>query len=151
MESYEILRSRRKIWGKKKILRVIYHDWYRLLLENIVENGPTLEIGGGIGNSKEFFPEVISSDFTFCEWIDLNLDAHQLPFKQNSLGNIIMIDVLHHLEYPTIFLHEAQPVLQDNGRLIMLEPYISSFSYIICNYYHQEDVDFEAYVVSIRA
>lgn len=33
--------------------------------------------------------------------------------------------------------------MQSNGRLIMIEPYISPFSYIIYNYFHQEDVDFK--------
>ena len=141
--SYEILKSHREIWQKKRILRDIYHDWYRLIIENIADNRPVLEIGPGGGNFKEFFPDVISSDYIFCEWINLNLDAHVLPFRQNSLGNIIFIDVLHHLANPVLFLSEAQRVLQNNGRLIMLEPYISSFSYIIYNYFHQEDVDFK--------
>jgi len=141
--SYKILKSHREIWQKKKILRDIYHDWYRLIIENIADNRPVLEIGSGGGNFKEFFPDLISSDFIFCEWIDLNLDAHVLPFRQNSLGNIIFIDVLHHLANPVLFLSEAQRVLQNNGRLIMLEPYMSPFSYIIYNYFHQEDVDFK--------
>ena len=141
--SYEILKRHRDIWQKKKVLRYIYHDWYRLIIENMADNRPVLEIGSGGGNFKEFFPDVISSDFIFCEWIDLNIDAHTLPFRQNSLGNIIFIDVLHHLANPVLFLSEAQRVLRNNGRLIMLEPYISPFSYIIYNYLHQEDVDFK--------
>ena len=111
-------------------------------MENMADNRPVLEIGSGGGNFKEFFPDIISSDFIFCEWIDLNLDAHMLPFMQNSLGNIILVDVFHHLANPVLFLSEAQRVLRNNGRLIMLEPYISPFSYIIYNYLHQEDVNF---------
>ena len=141
--SYEILKRHREIWQKKKVLRDIYHDWYRLIIENMANNKPVLEIGSGGGNFKEFFPDVISSDFVFCEWIDLSLDAHTLPFRTDSLGNIIFIDVLHHLANPVLFLSEAQRVLQNNGRLIMLEPYISPFSYIIYNYFHQEEVDFK--------
>jgi len=141
--SYEILKRHREIWQKKTVLRDIYHDWYRLIIENMADNRPVLEIGSGGGNFKEFFPDVISSDFIFCEWIDLNLDAHVLPFRKDSLGNIIFIDVLHHLANPVLFLSEAQRVLQNNGRLIMLEPHISPFSYIIYNYFHQEDVDFK--------
>jgi len=76
------------------------------------------------------------------------LDAHALPFRNNSLGNIIFIDVLHHLDSPVHFFEEAQRVLENNGRLIMLEPYISHFSYFIYNYFHQEDVDFKIDVLS---
>ncbi len=141
--SYEILKRHREIWQKKKVLRNIYHDWYRLIIENMADNKPSLEIGGGGGNFKEFYPNVVSSDFTLCEWVDVNLDAHRLPFKKNSLGNIVMIDVLHHLENPDLFFYEAKRVLKDNGRVVMLEPYISPFSYLIYNYFHQEDVDFK--------
>ena len=70
--SYEILKRHREIWQKKKVLRDIYHDWYRLIIENMANNKPALEIGSGGGNLKEFFPDVISSDFVFCEWIDLS-------------------------------------------------------------------------------
>ena len=64
--SYEILKRHREIWQKKKVLRDIYHDWYRLIIENMADNRPALEIGSGGGNFKEFFPDVISSDYTFC-------------------------------------------------------------------------------------
>ena len=70
--SYEILKRHREIWQKKKVLRDIYHDWYRLIIENMANNKPALEIGSGGGNFKEFFPDVISYDYTFCEWIDLS-------------------------------------------------------------------------------
>ncbi len=114
----------------------------------MVDNKPVLEIGSGGGNFKEFFPDIISSDFICCEWIDLNIDAHIMPFKQGSLGNIVFIDVLHHLSNPILFFNEAQRVLQDKGRLIMLEPYISPFSYVIYKYFHQEDMDFDVDVWS---
>lgn len=141
--SYEILKKHREIWKQKKILRVIYHDWYRMIIENIVNDGPTLEIGAGTGNLKEYYTNLIASDNTYCEWLDVVLDAQELPYRDSSLGNIIAVDVLHHLAYPTLFLKEAQRVLKKNGRLIMLEPYISPFSHLIYNYLHQEDVDFK--------
>lgn len=140
---YEILKSHRKIWNQKKILRDIYHGWYRMIIENIAKDGLTLEIGAGGGNLKGYYPNLIASDYTYCEWLDVVLDAQELPCKDNSLENIVVVDVLHHLEYPLLFLQEAQRVLKNNGRLIMLEPYISPFSYLIYNYLHEEDVDFK--------
>ena len=146
--SYEILKKHRQVWERKKILQHLYIGWYKLILNNMNGHGPALEIGGGGGNFKEFFPDLISSDYTFCPWLDLNLDAHALPFQTNSLADIVVIDVLHHLARPALFIEEAQRVLRQNGRLIMLEPCISPVSFLIYNYLHQEDVDFSVDVLS---
>ncbi|HEB68957.1 MAG TPA: methyltransferase domain-containing protein [Desulfobulbus sp.] len=140
--SLEILNRHRRIWQEKKILQRIYQNWYQLILKECRPQGMTLEIGGGGGNFKKFFPEVISSDYTLCPWLDLNLDAHNLPFAADSLANIVMIDVLHHLTRPLHFIEEAYRVLQEKGRLIMLEPCITPGSYLIYNFLHQEDLDF---------
>jgi ubiquinone/menaquinone biosynthesis C-methylase UbiE len=87
-------------------------------------------------------PGVIASDYVFCNWCDLTIDAHTLPFKRNSLGNIICVDVLHHLDRPVLFLQEAERVLQKGGRVVMLEPYVSVFSRVVYKYFHQEDLNF---------
>jgi len=140
--SLEILIEHRKRWEEKKILQRIYQNWYEAIIKNCNTSGRTLEIGGGGGNFKEFFPEVITSDYTFCPWLDLTLDAHHLPFSAASLSNIVVIDVLHHLINPLNFIEEAQRVLKKKGRLILLEPYITPGSYLTYNFIHKEDVDF---------
>ncbi len=140
--SLQILEKHRDVWQSKKILQDIYIHWYAQIRAQCVEPGPTLEIGGGGGNLKESFPEVISSDYTLCPWLDLNLDAHSLPFRSESLGNIVVLDVLHHLNRPLDFIEEAQRVLKKNGRLIMLEPCITYGSSFVYRLLHQEDVDF---------
>ena len=140
--SLEILQKHRKTWQQKKILQRIYQNWYRQILEQCNDKGPTLEIGGGGGNFKNFYPKAICSDYTLCPWLDLNLDAHHLPFRSDSLANIVMIDVLHHLTRPLLFIEEARRVLKTKGRLIMLEPCITPGSYLVYNYLHQEEVDF---------
>jgi len=146
--SYEILKKHRETWNRKKVLQRIYTGWYQRIIGNMILQGPTLEIGGGGGNLKEFYPDLISSDFTFCPWLDVNLDGHHLPFLSNSLANIVVIDVLHHLAKPVNFIREAQRVLKKDGRLLMFEPCISPASYLIYNYLHQEDVDFSPDVFS---
>ena len=52
-----------------------------------------------------------------------------------------MIDVLHHLETPSIFFKEAIRVLKPGGRIIMLEPAITPLSWFFYYFFHQEDVD----------
>ena len=74
--------------------------------------GTTLEIGGGIGQFKMRFPDVIATDIQSAPWLDLVTDAQNLPFAAGSIANIVMVDVLHHIEFPLLFLQEAERVLR---------------------------------------
>ena len=102
-----ILIERRQIWKSKKILKRLYHKWYRII-QSVVKPGAILEIGGGSGNLKEYFPDAISSDIIFTGWLDAVLDAHHLPFKDESFDNIVLFDVLHHLLEPSSFFSDAE-------------------------------------------
>lgn len=134
-----ILEKHKEIWEKKKILRIIYEEWYEKIINNLSNvAGQTLELGAGSGNFKEFMPESISADIDNCEWLDMCFDAHQMPFENESISNIVMIDVLHHLYNPLKFLKEAQRVLKKGGRLVMLEPFPSPFSLLIYKIFHPE-------------
>jgi len=139
MDNENILYKHKEIWENKKILRVIYEEWYKKIIVNLSDTeGKTLELGSGSGNFKEFMPEAISSDIDKCDWLDMNFDAHKMPFENNSLSNIVMIDVLHHLYNPVLFLNEAFRVLNNKGRVIMLEPFPSPFSLMIYKKFHPE-------------
>ena len=133
----QILNERRKIWKSKKILKKLYHNWYQLIGRNL-RPGSILEIGGGSGNLKEFFPDAISSDIQFAPWADTVLDAHQIPIKDAILDNIVLFDVLHHLIDPVSFFREAQRTLKKKGRILLIEPYISWFSFFIYRFLHPE-------------
>lgn len=134
-----ILEKHRRIWEEKKILRVIYSEWYRKIIRDLAPGGnPTVELGAGGGNFKQFKPDVIAADIVPFEWLDMVFDAHQMPFEKQALSNIVMIDVLHHLDSPVAFLKEAARVLQPGGRLIMLEPYPSPFSLPVYRRFHPE-------------
>jgi SAM-dependent methyltransferase len=104
-------------------------------------DGSVLEIGGGIGNLKEMSPNIISIDIQPAPWLDAVADAQSLPFPDKSFNNIIMVDVLHHIESPVKFFKEASRVLKQNGRLIMLEPAITPVSNIFYRLFHEEPVD----------
>lgn len=127
----------KKIWQEKKILRETYRQWFERIEKDLAP-GQTLEVGSGIGSFKEFKPEIISSDLSKHDWLDMSLDAHAIPFGDSSLSNIVMIDVLHHLADPLKFFREAERVLKEGGRVLMIEPYPSPFSYLIYRYFHAE-------------
>src|SRR5258708_32246956 len=88
--------------------------------------GRTFEIGGGSGNFKEYAADVVASDIAFAPWLDLVADAQLLPIAAGSLANIVMFDVLHHLEFPRAFFAEATRVPSPGGRVVVVEPAISA-------------------------
>jgi len=133
----------RDIWQRKPVLRAVYGDIYRRMLDEIAP-GPILEVGGGSGNFKLFAPAAISSDILPAPWLDLVCDAQQLPFADASFGNIVMVDVLHHIPSPLRFLREAARVLRPGGRVIACEPAITPLSGPFYRRFHDEPVDMTA-------
>jgi SAM-dependent methyltransferase len=139
----ELLRHR-SVWQKKTSVRFIYKkEFFPRLRDNCVPGKRTLEIGGGPGFYKEFEPSVISSDFIVCPWHDLALDAQFIPCANNSLDNVVALDVLHHMDNPIAFLSEIERILRSGGRLVMIEPWISALGYIINKYMMPEDCDLD--------
>ena len=137
--STELTEHNRLQWMRKPALRAIYHDLYRRMVAQCVK-GTTLEVGGGSGNLKEYLPDVISSDIDAGPWLDLVADAQKLPLAVESLANIVLFDVLHHLEYPVLFLREAERTLIPGGRVLMVEPAITPASWPVYHFLHREPV-----------
>jgi SAM-dependent methyltransferase len=130
----------REVWNHKPILQAIYGDIYQRMLAAIVP-GSTLEVGGGSGNFKLFRPDTVSSDILPAPWLDLVCDAQRMPFADASFANIVMVDVLHHIESPLRFLKEAARVLRPEGRLVFCEPAITPLSSLFYRMFHDEPVD----------
>jgi SAM-dependent methyltransferase len=132
-----------EIWRQKPGLRAIYQDFYDRMAP-VCARGLTLEIGGGIGNLKQRIPDLIATDIQFAPWLDCVADAHSLPFAANAFANIVMVDVLHHIQYSTIFFAEAERVLRPGGRIIMVEPAITFGSSLFYHYLHHEETRMSA-------
>lgn len=141
--SRSVLEQQRLLWAGKPQLRSIYEDFYRRLVA-ACQDGSKLEIGGGSGNLKAWATDVIATDIVPVPWLDLAADAQALPFAGESLGNIVAVDVLHHIERPRRFLAEAQRVLKTGGRLILLEPAITPLSWFFYRFAHPEPLDLGA-------
>ncbi len=130
-------------WDRKPILRTIYRDLYRKI-ENATIHGSTLEIGGGIGNLNiSTGGRVIKSDIQYYNGVNVVADAQSLPFSDNTFSNIVLFDVLHHLQCPLLFIAEAQRVLKPGGRVIMIDPGITPVSGFLYKIAHDEPVDME--------
>ena len=116
----ERLLAQRATWQQKPALRAIYEALYEKMAL-ACKPGRTLEIGGGSGNFSDFSTDVISSDIQKVSWLDVVCDAHRLPFKASTFDNIVMFDVLHHLDRPRRFFSEAVDVLRpgESGQIVV--------------------------------
>ena len=148
--SKEILDQHRVLWEKKKVTRHLYTRWYGQVEALLAPMGPTVELGAGTGNFKEFMPSSLSSDLVFCEWLDVVHDAMALPYGDATVGNFVLIDSIHHVKRPVAVIEEMQRCLKPGGRIVVLDVYISPFSYLYYNFLHKEDVDLSVDVFNIE-
>jgi SAM-dependent methyltransferase len=133
------LADHRSIWERKPVLRLVYDDFYDRIVA-ACRPGLTIEIGGGIGNLKRRLTEVVATDIQSAPWLDCVADAQRLPFADACAANIVMVDVLHHLEFPLVFFREAARVLRPGGRALMVEPAITWGSTAFYRLFHHEPV-----------
>jgi SAM-dependent methyltransferase len=135
----ESLRDYVRTWDEKPTLRAIYDDFYDRIAA-ACHPGTSIEIGGGGGNLKRRLKDVIVTDIQYATWLDCVADAQRLPFAAQTATNIIMVDVLHHLEFPVAFFREAERVLHPGGRIVMIEPAITWGSTLFYRLLHREPV-----------
>jgi SAM-dependent methyltransferase len=125
---------------QKPFLKRLYNDWYDVFINKAkeIKTGKHLEIGSGGGFLKEVFPEVITSDILALPNVDMVFSAEVMPFKENELASIVMLNVFHHIPKPYLFLQEAQRTLVKGGKIIMTEPANSALGKFIYKRFHHE-------------
>ena len=134
----------RGILSKKTILRKLIASYYLEITDHIAPVGRTLELGSGGGFLKDYIADAITSDMVDVPGVDIVCDGTNLPFKDSSLGNIVLRGVLHHIHEPMDFFAECERVLMKGGRIIINDPYITPFSWLINKYIHFEHCDSKA-------
>jgi SAM-dependent methyltransferase len=138
----EELRVQRAAWERRPVLRALYAEWFERIAEQLSPvDGPTVELGCGIGAFKEFRAETVATDLMATPWTDAVVDAQQLPYADESLANLVMTDVLHHLPQPRRFLAEAERARRPRGRVVMVELYCSPISTPLYRRFHFERTD----------
>ncbi len=128
---------------EKPFLKRWYQDFYEVFIKESrkIKGGKYLEIGSGGGFLKEVFPEVITSDILNLPGVDQVFSAEELPFKDNELASILMLNVFHHIPKPYLFLKEAERTLIKGGKIIMIEPANSALGRFIYKRFHHEPFD----------
>jgi SAM-dependent methyltransferase len=131
----------RDIILSKPFLKKLYIDWYGRFKSLEMANGKILEIGSGGGFLKKIIPGIITSDILDLGTCDMTFSAEQIPFNDGELSGIVMLNVFHHIPKPALFLKEAQRVLKQGGKIIMIEPANSFWARIVYRNFHHEPFD----------
>jgi SAM-dependent methyltransferase len=130
----------RDTYQDKKLIKLIYKDYYKIIKKYIYKQNQykILELGSGGGNIKKIIRKCITSDQFKNNNVDRVENIYKINFKKNSVSNIILIDVFHHLKFPSLALNEINRILIKNGRIIMVEPAMGFIPRIIYKIFHYE-------------
>jgi SAM-dependent methyltransferase len=141
---YNTIQKHNEIWHKKPVLRLAYREFYELIAANLRRdlNGTILEIGSGIGKINEVIPDCLCTDIFNNPQIAQVENAYDLSFQDSSISNLILFDVLHHLEFPGNAFDEFNRVLIPSGRLLIFEPAISILGLLVYGLAHSEPVGY---------
>lgn len=130
-------------WNRSGGLRAVYGSIYKAMRDCMVE-GPSLELGSGIGKINKFIPSVITSDLVQTRYVDIACSAYKICESEeegtNQWSNILAMDVLHHLCKPMDFFWSAGASLRKGGRLILVEPAATPFGRIFYSLFHEEPI-----------
>lgn len=140
LDSPERSMAHGEIIKQKYFLRKLYQEWYSIFTQEIevLPDGLLIELGSGGGFFKEIEPKVICTDIIDLPSNDMTFSALDMPFKNQSVGGIFMIDTMHHLPDSEQFLKEASRVLLEGGKIIMIEPANSIWGRFIYKNFHHE-------------
>ena len=138
------LEKHRRVWREKPVLERVYAPWFEALLSAAAPGTRVLEVGAGPGFLAAFARErrpdlrIFASDLCAVPWNDLAADAGRLPLADRAVQAVVGLDVLHHLARPVVFFQEAARVLGEGGRLALVEPWITPFSWFVYRLIHHE-------------
>lgn len=141
LDKPETTLEHRTIVLSKPFLKQIHTDWYQQFKtydEANTANGKIIEIGAGGGFLKDIYPKVITSDIMPLDCCDMQFSATEMPFENNSVKSIFMLNVLHHIPDNEAFFKEASRVLNKDGFIYMVEPANTFFSRFIYKNFHHE-------------
>jgi SAM-dependent methyltransferase len=139
IDSPQTTERRREIIRGNRFLQQIYREWCEAISQRIPnEPGEILELGSGSGILADYIPDAITSDVFLCRGISIVADGRSLPLATGSLRAIVMLDVLHHIPEVRRFFAEAGRSLSKGGAVIMIEPWVSTWSKMIYTNLHHE-------------
>lgn len=127
--------------NRKRSLRKFYEAAYlryKRCLSSCPAHGLAIELGSGGGFVKKIIPELIVSDVLPYTGMDVVIDGTRLPFPNNSLKFIGMINVFHHIPDVEKMLAEVQRCLSPGGKMLIIDQHPGYISKPILKNIHHE-------------
>ncbi len=90
--------------------------------EPVIEFGALqVQENGMLCNVKHLFPnkKYIGADMRDGPGVDKVLNLHQIGLDDNSMGTVILLDTLEHVEYPYKAMDEVYRILKPGGIVIL--------------------------------
>jgi len=141
----DALRAQETAWAERPLVRRLYREWHEMIRQRLsAASGQTVELGSGFGSLRETIPSVVLTDVEATPWSDEAVDAENMPYGDESVANLVLVDVFHHLARPRRFFEEAARVLAPGGRIVILDPYCSPVSTVAYRLFHRERTDLSA-------
>ncbi|HXG30963.1 MAG TPA: methyltransferase domain-containing protein [Thermodesulfobacteriota bacterium] len=92
------------------------------ILEPIYEFG-SLQVPGqeGFADLRPFFPgkQYVGADIREGPGVDVILDLHQIDLPPQSVGTVLILDTVEHVEFPRRAIEEINRVLKPDGIVVM--------------------------------
>lgn len=79
--------------------------------------------------------DVINLDYVPHRGVRIVADAHNMPFKDNSVDAVISESVLEHVKYPEAMVKEMHRILKPGGLLYVTAPFVCGFHSSPDDYY----------------
>lgn len=128
----------------KPFLRKLYEEWYRHIAIHFPPDARVLELGSGAGFLNEFISQLITSELFSAPGVERIIDAQAIAMADASLDGIVMTDVLHHIPDCSLFFHEAARVICFGGKVVMIEPWNTTWSRWVYQRLHHEPFEPDA-------
>lgn len=84
----------------------------------------TLDVGAKQRSYRTLFPNAVSGDIVAYPELDVQFDAHRLPFAEASFAVVLCTEVLEHCHDPQRAVDEFYRVLKPGGKLILTTRFV---------------------------
>lgn len=121
-----------RILAQKPMLKKVFtefHDLFDRLDKRFLSGtGARVEIGAGVAQIRDSYPDVLATDIVPGPGLDRVLDAENMDFPDSSVRVFFGQNCFHHFPRPARFFEELERVLVSGGGVILLEPYYGPFA-----------------------